>query len=318
MNIKELCKDKFGKKENVGFPVDFFILFSETLKYDTWNIICCLLKELAINMKKILVLTTIIIITLSLFCYLPLSIAETTDSLLSITGLVKNQSSYNLTELRSIPSSTVYAALICVDFPGVVLEEGNWTGIKIKTLLETAEIQVGSVKIGFFARDGYSTDINIQTANEDNVILAYEKDGQPLDSLRLVLPGRWGYKWINQVGEIRVLDFDYLGFWESRGYTDTALISDGSQRPAGPNTNPASIPSIIVTKPTTSPPPTATPQPAETPQSTNPSIATQQPAHQQEQGNILQANSTYVIVLLILIILISTVTVLIVKRKAKR
>ncbi len=280
---------------------------------------CCLLTELAIKMKKIFVLTTIIILTLSIFCYLPLSIAETTDSLLSITGLVKNQSSYNLTQLRSIPSSTVYAALICVDFPGVVLEEGNWTGVKIKTLLETAEIQVGSVKIGFFARDGYSTDINIQTANEDNVILAYEKDGQPLDNLRLVLPGRWGYKWIDQVAEIKVLDFDYLGFWESRGYTDTALISDGSQRPGGPNTKPASTPSIIVTKPAPSiPSTTATPQPTETPQSTNSSIGTQQPTHEQEQGNILQANSTYVIALLILIILISATTVLIVKRKAKR
>ncbi len=57
----------------------------------------------------------------------------------------------------------------------------------------------------------------------DDIILAYELNGEPLNEvLRLVVPGKWGYKWIHHVDRIELLSYDFLGYWESRGYSDEA------------------------------------------------------------------------------------------------
>jgi DMSO/TMAO reductase YedYZ molybdopterin-dependent catalytic subunit len=78
---------------------------------------------------------------------------------------------------------------------------------------------------GRHADDGYSTDLTIATAMREDIILAYERDGMPLsEGLRLVVPGKWGYKWISGLTHIELVDYDFTGFWESRGYSDEADI----------------------------------------------------------------------------------------------
>lgn len=151
------------------------------------------------------------------------------DWQLNVTGIVANPLNLSWTEIVAMPTSTVNAALICVDFPNKILMQGNWTGIKLRTLLEEAKPLPDTIKVGFYAADGYSTDLTIETAMRDDVILAYEKDGAPLNDLRLVVPGKWGYKWISQLTHIALVDFNLLGRWESAGYSDEANITQGTQ-----------------------------------------------------------------------------------------
>jgi DMSO/TMAO reductase YedYZ molybdopterin-dependent catalytic subunit len=142
---------------------------------------------------------------------------------LRVTGLVENPLNLSWAELVALPQTTVYAQLICVDWPNQVLISGNWTGVKLRLLLETAGISPQAIKVGFLATDDFTTDLTMETAMRDDVILAYELNGEPLDVvLRLVVPGKWGYKWIHHVGNIELLDYNFLGFWESRGYSDEA------------------------------------------------------------------------------------------------
>jgi DMSO/TMAO reductase YedYZ molybdopterin-dependent catalytic subunit len=147
---------------------------------------------------------------------------------LTITGLVEHPLNLPLTELAAMPQTTVNAAIICVDYPGYVVTEGNWKGVNLWLLLETAGVSPDAVKVAFYASDGFTTDLTLETAMREDVILAYEKDDVPLsEKLRLVVPGKWGYKWISQVASIELVDYDFKGFWESRGYSDEANI-DGS------------------------------------------------------------------------------------------
>ena len=63
----------------------------------------------------------------------------------------------------------------------------------------------------------------------EDIILAYEKDGERLsEKTRLVVPGKWGYKWISQLTRIELVNYDFKGFWESRGYSDEADITSSS------------------------------------------------------------------------------------------
>jgi DMSO/TMAO reductase YedYZ molybdopterin-dependent catalytic subunit len=175
---------------------------------------------------------------------------------LTVAGLVERPSNLSLTEIAAMPQTTVNAALICVDFPGFVVAEGNWTGVRLWLLLEAAGVSPDAVKVVFYAADGYSTDLTVETAMREDIILAYEKDGVPLsETLRLVVPDKWGYKWISQVTGVELVNYDFKGFWESRGYSDTANIAEGSPSQPQPN-----YPSIPEPTPNYSDPPEITPE----------------------------------------------------------
>jgi hypothetical protein len=196
---------------------------------------------------------------------------------LTVTGLVENILNLGGTEIVAMPKSTVNAAIVCVDFPGEIVMQGNWTGVKLRALLEEAKPLPTAIKIAFFAADGYSTDLTMETAMRDNVILAYEKDGEPLNDLRLVVPGKWGYKWISQLIRIELVDFNFLGRWESAGYSDEADVgssSGPSLRDLGPSF-PSSSPTPL---PATSPFPSPTQPPLTSPSPLGQPIPTPEPS----------------------------------------
>ena len=144
---------------------------------------------------------------------------------LLVDGFVQRPLNLTFKELVAMPRSTVYAELYCVDAPRHVLARGNWTGVRLELILEKAEVSPEAVKVAFYAEDDFATDLTVTTAMREDIILAYEKDGEPLpEKLRLVVPGKWGYKWISRVIHVELVNYDFKGSWESRGYSDTAEI----------------------------------------------------------------------------------------------
>ncbi len=201
---------------------------------------------------------------------------------LSVEGLVNNPSNFSLTDLEAMPQTSVSAELYCVDYPNTVAAQGNWTGVKLSVLLDEAGgIQPGAIKVAFHASDGYTTDLTIDAAKSDDVILAYAKDGAPLgEVLRLVVPGHWGYKWIAEVVTIELVNYNFLGRWESVGYSDAGMITQSSQ----PQTSyPAQVeqpkqtalPTLPPTSPEESTPTSPSPSAAPTSNSTSQSPSTQ-------------------------------------------
>jgi hypothetical protein len=173
----------------------------------------------------------------------------------SVTGLVQNPLTLTLTNLTSMPTTSIDANLYCVDFPSQIVTGGMWTGVKLSYILGEAGVLPSAIKVAFYAADGYSTDLDLETANKQNVILAYQKDGEPLyETLRLVVPGKWGYKWISQVNSIVLVDNNYLGKWESQGYSDVADVELSPSYPSQPDPTLPNLPSNQQTAPVTPPP----------------------------------------------------------------
>ena len=144
---------------------------------------------------------------------------------LVLDGLVRSPLNLTLDDLSAMPRTTEYVELFCVDYPTVPVEKGDWTGVRLGLLLEKAGVSPQAVKVAFYDDHGYSTDLTIATATREDIILAFERDGEPLDEkLRLVVPGKWGYKWISGVTHIELVDYDFTGLWEGRGYSDEADI----------------------------------------------------------------------------------------------
>lgn len=158
---------------------------------------------------------------------------DTNQSRVSIIGLVDHELTLTLDDLKSRANTSVVAELVCVS--GQSFGTHNWTGVKLKDLLGEASIQSNAVKVAFHAGDGFSTDLTVSDAMREDVIVAVLMDGEPLkDGTRLVVPGKWGYKWISGIVSIELLDFDFRGTWESSGYSDDATTIRTSQPDHGP------------------------------------------------------------------------------------
>jgi DMSO/TMAO reductase YedYZ molybdopterin-dependent catalytic subunit len=146
------------------------------------------------------------------------------EGTVTVDGLVHNQLNLTIAEIAVLPKTVVNADIYC--YPGNYVEGGNWTGVRLRVILEKAGVSEEAVKIAFYAEDSYATDLGMETAMRDDVIVAYEKDGVLLpDKLRLVVPGWWGYKWIKMLVGIELVDYDFKGTYESRGYPDNAEIT---------------------------------------------------------------------------------------------
>jgi DMSO/TMAO reductase YedYZ molybdopterin-dependent catalytic subunit len=152
--------------------------------------------------------------------------AQGSTGRLLVHGLVQNSLNITMNEIHAMPKTVVNEKLVCVDFPGAPIANGNWTGVQLAYLLQQAKVNQTAIKVAFYADDGYTTDLTIQDALNESIIIAYELNGKPLaEGLRLVVPGRWGYKWISHLATIELVDFDFKGTWENRGYPDPGIIT---------------------------------------------------------------------------------------------
>jgi DMSO/TMAO reductase YedYZ molybdopterin-dependent catalytic subunit len=125
-----------------------------------------------------------------------------------------------------MPWTTVNATLYCVGATSTVIAGGNWTGVSLASILQRANVSTTAIKIAFYATDDYSTDLSLATGMQNDIIVAFENNGVPLmGGLRLVAPGLWGYKWIYQLFDIDLVDYNFLGTSESLGYSDSGLIA---------------------------------------------------------------------------------------------
>ncbi|MEJ2244227.1 MAG: molybdopterin-dependent oxidoreductase [Candidatus Bathyarchaeota archaeon] len=148
---------------------------------------------------------------------------------LIVTGYVENPLNLSWSQIVSLPKTIVNSELICVDWPDQVVFSGNWTGVRLNLLLQRAELSPQAMKVAFFATDNFSTDLALETAMRDDIIIAYELNGEPLyDDVRLVVPGKWGYKWIHHIELVILYNTDFLGHYESNGFSDEANINSPS------------------------------------------------------------------------------------------
>jgi DMSO/TMAO reductase YedYZ molybdopterin-dependent catalytic subunit len=175
-----------------------------------------------------IVWTIIVVAVAALLVSVAFGISQSTDSAsqaeISFTGLVTKPLTFDLDKIKSMPSVTVTTELICVS--GESFGTHDWTGVRLRDLLNETGVQETAVKVAFHATDGYETDLKIEDAMRDDVIVAYLEDGVAMSEItKLVVPGQWGYKWISGIDSIRLVDYNFMGNWEGRGYPDDATIT---------------------------------------------------------------------------------------------
>jgi DMSO/TMAO reductase YedYZ molybdopterin-dependent catalytic subunit len=151
-----------------------------------------------------------------------------------VEGLVENRLNLSYAELLTFPLVSEVATLHCVgsgNGTGGSDVNYNWTGVPLFVILEMAKVTVGPYRrVVFNATDGFSDSILLDVAMNPTTILALKANGTDLEQVpgfgggyRIVLPGRWGYKWVKWIKQIIVVDYLYKGRYEKWGLPDDAL-----------------------------------------------------------------------------------------------
>lgn len=97
-----------------------------------------------------------------------------------------------------------------------------------------AGLQPGVEDISFTAGDGYSESFPLEITIRDEVMVAYEMNGEPLSDkhgfpARLIVPGFFGVKHVKWLASIEPVNHDFKGFWQQRGWTDTPFVKTFSR-----------------------------------------------------------------------------------------
>ena len=107
-----------------------------------------------------------------------------------------------------------------------------WEGILVKDIIEDAKATDEAKIIIFHAEDGYTTSLPIDYIIENDILMAYRMNNVTLPVERgfpfqLVAESKWGYKWIKWITEIEISDDEkYEGYWEERGYSNSANLNE--------------------------------------------------------------------------------------------
>lgn len=128
-------------------------------------------------------------------------------------------------QVSSMPRQETVADLHCVTkftVPGIC-----WSGISTTEVLRIAPPDPAVTHVMIWADFGYSANVRIGDFAADDALLATHREGVPLTPehgypLRLVLPALYAWKSVKWVRAIEYLTRDRRGFWEERGYHNTA------------------------------------------------------------------------------------------------
>jgi DMSO/TMAO reductase YedYZ molybdopterin-dependent catalytic subunit len=128
-------------------------------------------------------------------------------------------------DLGRLPCREVIADFHCVTkftVPAV-----RWAGVAALEVLRRFPPAATVTHVMIWADFGYSANIRISDFAADDTLLATHREGEPLAPehgfpLRLVVPSLYAWKSVKWVRAIEYMTVDRRGFWEERGYHNTA------------------------------------------------------------------------------------------------
>ncbi len=130
-------------------------------------------------------------------------------------------------EFAALPSVASVSAFHCVE--GWSVRNCRWEGVRFSEIERLVKPKAAAKAVTFECADAYTTSLYRGELADADVVLAYKLDGELLEEglgfpVRLVVPGKYAYKSALWVVRVRFTRGKELGFWERRGYSDSADV----------------------------------------------------------------------------------------------
>src|SRR5215471_5034228 len=155
------------------------------------------------------------------------------------------EATLTLDDLKKMPAAEVTAVNMCSGnrrglfephVPGVEWGYGamgcaRWRGARLKDILDKVGIKKNAIEIVLDGADGpvfdktpkFVKSIPVAKAMEENALVAYEMNGQPLPHFngfpaRVIIPGWAGVYWMKHIVSLRAVTQPFDGYWMKSAY----------------------------------------------------------------------------------------------------
>ena len=144
---------------------------------------------------------------------------------LKIHGEVENPVTLNWEQFMALPQFRDVSDFHCVTTWSQF--DMEFEGVAFFTLADLVKPKSSATHLFFIGYDDYTTNTPLDTCMDDDVMIAHSWNGQPLAMehgglARMIIPKLYAWKGAKFIREIIFRDHDELGFWEQRGYSNTA------------------------------------------------------------------------------------------------
>ncbi|MCE8423594.1 MAG: sulfite oxidase-like oxidoreductase [Candidatus Methanoperedens sp.] len=142
-----------------------------------------------------------------------------------IEGLVENPIRLTFDEFMVLEKTVDVSDFHCVT--GWSKFDLKWEGVRFSDIAKLARPGASARFATIEAEGGYTTSLPLEELMEPDVIFAYGFDGKPLEPihggpLRFVIPKKYAYKSAKWVRRVIFTYEQEPGFWEARGYSNSA------------------------------------------------------------------------------------------------
>ena len=144
---------------------------------------------------------------------------------LEVKGLVEHPLTLTWEEFHALPQFEDVSDFHCVTTWSKY--DCRWAGVAFFTLVDRAKPKPEAKFVYFTGYDGYSTNVPMEHCLDDDVLVATSFDGKPVPKdhggpARVIIPKLYAWKGAKFVRTVEFRAEDKPGFWEVRGYSNTA------------------------------------------------------------------------------------------------
>jgi len=144
---------------------------------------------------------------------------------LTADGAVAAPLSLGFDDLMALPQVEVVQDFHCVT--GWSVLDMPFRGVRFETVAALARPLPEATHVMCHGADGYSTNLPLEEALKEDVLLVHAVAGEPLTRehggpVRMVVPELYAWKGAKWITRLEFLTHDRRGFWEIRGYSNTA------------------------------------------------------------------------------------------------
>jgi len=142
-------------------------------------------------------------------------------------GEVENPVTLSWDQFTQLPKIVDVSDFHCVT--GWTKLDNTWEGVRLEEIMKLVRptAKAKYVTIECYGTPFYTASLPLEDLLQEHVLFAYGLDGKPVPPgfggpLRLVVPQKYGYKSAKWVRRVKFTETQERGFWETRGYSDTA------------------------------------------------------------------------------------------------
>jgi DMSO/TMAO reductase YedYZ molybdopterin-dependent catalytic subunit len=144
---------------------------------------------------------------------------------LTIDGEVEHPVVLNWEEFMSLPQTDDTSDFHCVTTWSKL--DMQWKGVRFLDIAALVSPKESASHVLCYGYDEYTTNLSLEEALKPDVLLVHTFENKPLPKehggpVRVITPQLYAWKGSKWIQRIQFLSQNVLGFWEERGYSNTA------------------------------------------------------------------------------------------------